>query len=122
MRAALVVWAACSAVGVAIVALPDDGPRIVSFSEAHGPSALDALGIGFLLVGWAAFVAALWRRRERVAARAGTGWALGGPFALGLGAGLVIASAASDYPHWWVVGASVLLVVQVLAAYAAARP
>ncbi len=122
MRTALVSWAACLAVGGAIVALPDDRPRLVSFSDAHGPSALDALGIGFLLVGWAVFVAALWQRRGQVASRAGAGLALGGPFAVGLGAGLVIASVASDYPHLWVVGAGILVAVQVLAAYAAARP
>jgi hypothetical protein len=43
-----VAWALANAVGVVIVALPDTGPRIVSFSEAHGPSLLD--GIGSILV------------------------------------------------------------------------
>lgn len=122
MRRALIFWGLCSAVGMAIIALPDDGPRLISFSEAHGPSALDGFGICFLLVGWAAFLAAIWRRRGRVAVRAPLGWVGGCAFALGLGTGLVIASAASDYPHWWVIGAGVLAAVQVLGAYAVLRP
>ncbi len=121
MRRALIFWAVCSAIGAAIIALPDDGPRLISFSEAHGPSALDAFGICFLLVGWAAFLAAIWRRRGRVAARAPLRWVGGCAFALGLGTGLVIASAASDYAHWWAIGAGVLVAVQVLGAYAVLR-
>ena len=122
MRRALVFWLVCSAVGATIVALPDDGRRLVSFSEAHGPSALDAFGIGVLLVGWSAFAAAIWRRRGRLAARLGLGWLAAGAFALGLGSGLVVASAAADYPHWWAVGSAILVAVQMLAAYAVTRP
>ena len=121
MRRALVFWLVCSAVGATVVALPDDGRRLVSFSQAHGPSALDALGIGVMLMGWAAFAVATWRR-ARLAARLGLGWLAAGAFALGLGSGLVVASAAADYPHWWAVGAAVLVAVQVLAAYAVTRP
>ena len=122
MRRAVVFWAVLTAVGALIVALPDDGRRLVSFSQAHGPSRLDALGIGVLLAGWAAFLAALWRRRGRLAWGAGARWTAAGAFGGGLGAGLVVASAAADFRHWWAVGALVLLAAQLLAAYAATRP
>jgi hypothetical protein len=46
MRSALLPWLGCPAVG----------PRLVSFSEAHGPSALHGVGIAAILLGWAAFL------------------------------------------------------------------
>ena len=121
MRGSLVIWLACSVAGGAIVALPDTGPRLVSFSQAHGPSALDGLGILVLLAGWLAPAVAVWRRRGRLAGQAGTpafGLVL---FALGLGAGLTVASVGADYPHWWVVGAALLVVAQLVAARLASR-
>ena len=118
MRSALLVWVPCSAIGAAVVALPDSGPRLVSFSRAHGPSAVDAAGAAVMLVGWALFVAALWRRRGLVR-RARTGpLALIG-FALGLGAGLVVASAGADYAYWWASGAGLLVVAQLFLAHLA---
>ena len=119
MRTALIVWAVCSAIGGAIVALPDSGPRLVSFSQAHGPSAVDAIGIGVLLAGWVVFARAAWRRRDRVVRRGGHGLLLAVGFALGVGVGLVIASAAADYAYWWVIGGIVLLAAQLLVAYLA---
>ena len=115
MRSALLVWAACSAIGAVVVALPDRGPRLVSFSRAHGPSAVDAVGAAVMLAGWAVFAAALWRRRG-VVRRAATGPLVLAGFALGLGVGLVVASAAADYAYWWAIGAGVLVAAQLFLA------
>ena len=121
MRRALLVWLVCSTAGAIIIALPDAGPRLVSLSETHGFSAFDALGIALVLFGWAVFLLAIWQRRGRLLARATVGGLLAGAFGLGLGTGLVIASVAADYARWWVIGAAVLLVVQLLAATVVTR-
>jgi hypothetical protein len=106
-RAALVWWLAWSVVGVALIALPDTGPRLITFSGAHGPGLLDIAGIVLLLVGNAGFWRYLWRGREAFSPLPPL-WA----FIAGLGAGLVIASVAGDFGAWWAVGAALLLAVQ----------
>ena len=122
MRLSLFVWAICSALGAAVVALPDSGHRLFSLSRAHGPSPVDALGAIVLVAGWLVFVAALWRRRARVARRAGAAPLEAAIFAPGLGAGLLVASVGSDYAYWWVLGAALLLAGQLLVAYLASAP
>lgn len=121
MRRSVTIWALCSVIGAAVIALPDSGPRLFSFSRAHGPSAVDAIGILFLIAGWLVFLAAVWRRRDRVVRYAGTTAFATGVFAFGLGTGLLVASVGADFPGWWVVGAVVLLGVQLLVAYVASR-
>lgn len=106
-------WGACSAIGALLIALPDADNRVVSFSRNHGPSPLDALGIVVLLAGWMVLERAVWRHRRDLVAR--TRRAIPGTFAAGFGAGLVVASALSDFPHWWAVGAVALGGVQVAA-------
>lgn len=113
MRVALAIWLMLSFIGGVIVALPDDGQRLISFSDAHGPSPLDAIGIAFLIVGWLVFVAALARRHLLLYSRLFTNrQGLIAPFIIGLGAGLTIASVASDFSGWWIVGALLLFSVQ----------
>ena len=115
------VWLASSAIGGVILALPDAGPRLLSFSRAHGPSTQDALGILVMVAGWAVFLSALWPLRHRVLRHAAPHAFSGGVFAAGVGLGLVVASVGSDYPHWWVIGAGLLVAAQALFAYAASR-
>jgi hypothetical protein len=62
----LAVWVACSLAGVAVIAFPDDGRRLASFSDGHGPSAVDAAGIVVLIIGWLPFVVALWTARSAI--------------------------------------------------------
>lgn len=113
VKSAMAAWILLSAIGVAIIALPDDDRRLVSLSEAHGLSALDAAGIGFLLAGWLVFVGALVRRRGTIVARLqGDRHVIVLPFVAGVGIGLVVASVASEFDGWWVVGAGLLIVVQ----------
>ena len=116
MRTSLVVWAVCSVVGGAIVALPDASPRLFSFSQAHGPSAVEGIGILVLIAGWSAPLVAGWQRRDRIAEHAGTP-ALGVALvALGFGAGLLVASVGSGYAYWWAIGAATLVAGQLLVA------
>ena len=104
-----------------MVALPDSGDRLVSLSDAHGPSALDAVGIVLLLAGWVAAVREVWRRREKVLESTAAGVVRLGLVALGFGAGLVVASAFADFGAWWAVGAAVLALVQLAALVVALR-
>ena len=121
MRRALLVWLVGSAAGVVLLALPDQGPRLVAFSRAHGLTALDALGAALLIGGWLPAAAHAWRRREELRRRAPQRAVAAAPFACGLRSGLVIASAASDFAGWWAVGAALLVLVQAAAFVVLAR-
>ena len=122
MRFSVLVWAVLSAIGAAVVALPDGDNRLFSLSRAHGPSPVDALGALVLIAGWLVFAAALWRRRARITRQSRTPSAGATVFALGLGAGLLVASATGDFAYWWAVGAALLVAGQLLAAYLASAP
>ena len=119
MRFSLFVWVVLSAIGGAVVALPDSDHRLFSLSRAHGPSPVDAVGALVLVAGWLVFAAALWRCRARIAHQAGEPPVAATLFALGLGAGLLVASAAGDYAYWWAIGAALLVAGQLFAAYLA---
>ncbi|MFC7762259.1 hypothetical protein ACFQY4_32650 [Catellatospora bangladeshensis] len=64
----IAVWAACTVVGGFLLALPDDGPRLISFSEAHGPGLLDTVGALLIAAGSALAWWWIWRDRRRLAA------------------------------------------------------
>jgi small-conductance mechanosensitive channel len=114
MRFSLLVGAILWTIGVAVVALPDSDNRLFSLSQAHGPSPVDALGALVMIAGWLVFVAALWRRRDRIVRQSGTPAGGAIAFALGLGAGLLVASAVGDFAYWWAVGAALLVAGQLL--------
>lgn len=114
MRRALFTWAACSVVGVALLALPDQGPRLVTFSEAHGLTVLDTAGVAMLLVGWIAMLRQASAGRRAAVAAAATPRSDRAAFVAGLGLGLVIASVFADFAGWWAVGAALLVAVQVV--------
>lgn len=122
VKVALTMWLVCSTIGGAVIALPDDGPRLFSISDAHGPSAVDAAGIAVLLGGWLFFLAALFQRRSalqhQLASRPANLFA---PFAIGLSIGLVVASVAGDFGGWWIVGAVLLVGAQLWLAALANR-
>lgn len=112
---AMLAWAVLSVVGVAVIARPDDGPRIFSLSETHGPSTPDVIGIMLLLLGWIVFLSALWRARSAVRVPSP-------PTALAAAAaaGVLVWSVLTDSGRWWIVGAAVLLGIQVRAGLSAA--
>lgn len=108
-RAALIWWLVWSAAGVFLIALPDTGPRLLSFSGAHGPGLLDTIGILLLVVGNSSVWRHLWHHRAAFASLHPL-WT----FAAGVGTGLVIASVLADFGAWWAIGTAILVAVQVL--------
>lgn len=106
----LIGWLVLSAVGIVIVALPDEGERIMSFSVGHGPSLVDALGMLMLVLGWLLFVVPLWRLRSSIRWRRRLG------LVAMSAAVLTVWSVVTDTGAWWVLGAAVLVAVQVVAA------
>ena len=98
-----------------IVLLPDDGSRLFSLSERHGPSAQDAVGILLILVGWLAFLVPLIRKRKSIQHPR-----LLGGLAL-VGAAVVSWSVATDSGSWWVFGVVLLVAVQIAAALSTSR-
>ncbi len=65
---AIGVWLLLSAIGVAIIAFLPDGllgsNRLFSFSQQHGPTLIDAVGIFIVLSGWVFYLWQLWLRRR----------------------------------------------------------
>ena len=111
VRRSATTWAAGSAVGAAIIALPDAGPRVVSLSRTHGPSLLDAAGVLVLLAAWVPVLAVLWAGRAVLAGHPGVV-----PAALAVvGAAVLVASVAGDTGAEWVLGAVLLVAAQGLA-------
>lgn len=109
----LIPWLILSLAGViAIVVLPESGPRLFSISEAHGPSAIDGVGILLLIAGWLVLVAGFWRHRRRIRSRLRPSTFGAGLYTSGLGSGLLVASVANDYAYWWIVGIVLLVLVQ----------
>ncbi|HEX6683986.1 MAG TPA: hypothetical protein VF062_14375 [Candidatus Limnocylindrales bacterium] len=106
-RVVVLWWLVWSAAGVVLIVLPDSGPRLLTFSGAHGPGLVDAIGVVLLLVGNAALWRHLWRARAAFTPLRPL-WT----FLAGLGAGLVLASVTADFGAWWAVGATLLLAVQ----------
>jgi hypothetical protein len=104
--------------GAVVVALPDDDERLFSFSETHGPSRLDAVGIVLLLAGWGVLLGVLWRGRDRLLRR---GWLIVGGLVFAIGAGVLAGAIATDAGWWWLLGAALMASVQAVAVAAAAR-
>jgi hypothetical protein len=112
-----IAWATANAAGVTIVALPDTGPRIVSFGEAHGPSVLDAIGSLLVIAGWASLEVAIWRGRERLRDLPRRTRVLGMALIVA-GLAILIPTIVLSLGAWWVVGVLLLVAVQLAAAVA----
>lgn len=110
------VWCALVVGGVALMALPDDDVRVFSMSRTHGPAALDAVGIVFILAAWVLMLRGVWTRRSRLPRHAG--WRLSIGAAVVGGVGLVAWSVLGDHGRWWLLGAALAGGAQVLVALA----
>jgi hypothetical protein len=110
-------WVVGSALGVAVLVLPDTGPRVFSFSESHGPSAVDAVGMSILVAAWLPIAALIWTSRNRLGDR---GRLLG--IAAAVGVGLLVATIAWDLGHAWVAAIAILVGAQVIALRAVLAP
>ncbi len=115
-RARVAALVGVALLGVAVIALPDTGPRVVTFSETHGPSALDAVGVVLLLAAWVPVPVVLVRRRRLVRPAV---WRAAAGATLLAGAALVFAI-RSDLPWWWVPGIA-LVAVQLALVHEALR-
>ena len=104
-------WLAGSAVGGAVLALPDEGPRIFSFSRTHGPSAVDLVGMLVLVAAWVPVALLLWS--ERASLRGG--WSRGAAVLAVVGTTLLVVTISRDLGGWWI-GAVVVLVAAPLMA------
>ena len=38
--------------GLIIVLMPDSGKRVIELNKSHGPSILDSIGLGLILISW----------------------------------------------------------------------
>lgn len=105
-----VIWLAGSAVGLALLVPPDDDDRIVSLSDAHGPSSLDLAGVAVAVLAWLPVLVLLCRHWPFRGAGA---WAAAG-VAVAAAAALAV-TLQQDGGVGWVGPVVVLLGVQVLA-------
>lgn len=104
-------WLLGSAVGVVVVALPDDDTRILAFSDAHGPSVVDGLGVVVLVAAWAPMAALLWSSRSALRGAPGVGAAMLA-FA---GTVLLVVTIRRDTSAEWLVAVGLLVAAQLLA-------
>ena len=103
-----------------MLAAPDDGNRVLSLSDDHGISSLDALGVVVLVLGWAIPMAAALDGRSRARARlggAGIGLVL---MACVAGGTILVTTIAADSGMWWLLGVALLAGAQAVF-FAAAR-
>ena len=82
-----------------------------SISRTHGPSAIDAIGIGTILVDWILLLRVIWRGRSAV--RRSALFPVG-VVLVGAGAAVVALAVSLDFGWWWVAGAVPMAAVQAL--------
>ena len=104
-------WLAGSAVGGAVLALPDEGPRIFSFSRTHGPSAVDLVGMLVLVAAWVPVALLLWS--ERASLRGG--WSRGAAVLAVVGTTLLVVTISRDLGGWWIGAVVILVAAQLMA-------
>lgn len=100
------------AIGLALLAAPAqlEGRELVPISPGHALSVLDSIALIPLLIGITWLEVGVWVRRKRFYefTRLSPQKSLAVIFLLGLGLGLLLASAFSTFFWWWAVGASLL--------------
>jgi len=105
------------ALSILIFALPEnwEGPYLLNISEGEGLSLIDTIALIPLLisVGW--IQKGLWSRRiylfNKITIYPGSASLL--IFFIGLGLGLLIASAFNNFYYWWAVGGLTFIVLLV---------
>ena len=113
----LAVWAIGSAVGAAILALPDANNRVFSLSETHGPSPVDLVGLVIVVAAWVPIAAVLWlRRKSLTGAGAWTAFVLAA-----VGAAMLVVTIGFDLGPIYLAAVGLLLAAQLLALRVIAR-
>jgi len=105
--------------GIAIVALPDNGVRLFSISNDHGPSLQDAIGLVLVFVGYGWFLIQVWKQRAKILQYKNRFSFKLIPPLLVIGIALIIVSVVNDYGYWWVCGAIILIILQSIIFYIA---
>ena len=103
-------WMLGSAVGAAVVALPDSDQRVLSLSSTHGPSPVDMLGVVLLVGSWlpvAFAMPSLWQAAHGAAARLAAAFAM-------LGTGGLVITLGADMGRVWVIAAGALVIAHVI--------
>lgn len=118
-RRGWIAWSALVVTGLVIIALPDDDARLFSISQLHGPSAVDTVGIIFVLAAWLVLPAVIWRGRARLPR--GPVWRTLAWSSFVVGLAITVWSVLGDHGSWWILGAALLATLQVTAA-AIVRP
>jgi hypothetical protein len=103
--------------GAIIISLPDNDQRLFSISHEHGPSLIDFIGILIILLGYFLIIIRIWRHKKNLRKYFETKVFRILLFISGLGTGLLIASVAGDFKQWWIIGCSILILIQILAIY-----
>ena len=88
----------------------------MSFSDTHGPSALDLVGMVVVVGSWVPVAALIWSRREVFRSGAGR---QAGVLAM-VGVILLVVTIGFDLGAWWIAAVVMLLVAQVVALWAIA--
>ncbi len=98
--------------GIVIVALPDNGMRLFSISNDHGPSLQDAIGLVLVFVGYGWFLAQAWKQRRKILQHKDRfSFKLILPL-LVIGIAVIVVCVINDYGYWWVCGAIILVILQ----------
>lgn len=104
-------WLLGAAVGVVVIALPDDDTRILPLSRAHGPSVVNGLGVAILIGAWAPILALLWSSRSALRGAPGVGAAT-----LAVAGGVLLAvTIRRDTGAEWLVAVGLLVAAQLVA-------
>jgi hypothetical protein len=98
-------------IGIGILALPDAGPRLLSFSEQHGPTAVDLVGVAVLVAAWLPIAWLLWSQRLLLATSSGCA---SGSLALA-GVVALCVTISLDLGELWLGGVVLLVAAQTLA-------
>jgi len=76
----LTIWLLLSAIGtLLVILLPDDlfGNRVIlKFSDEHGPTLADSIGIVLILGAWTYYLVTVWIRRHILQTKRATKWLL----------------------------------------------
>jgi hypothetical protein len=104
-------------IGLVIVILPDNNERLFSFSNDHGPSRMDLIGLTILFCPYLYIVILAWKKRQNLKPYQNTTAFKFGSIMFALGLALVIVSVVNDYGSWWLLGAAIMFVCQVIVFY-----
>ncbi|MCP2323741.1 hypothetical protein HDA40_002248 [Hamadaea flava] len=113
VRRQIVVALALVLCGIGILALPAglEGPRVIRFGPGHGPSLLDLVGIALVTPGGLWLLYVIFSRLAAVRLPSGALFGLGAGFGLGLG--LTVASVFADFSAWWILGLSLVTLIEI---------